>query len=194
MSYESTSERLPPYQQFVANIAVLDLPQSASELHGLLCGYLCAGEFQKGEHYLRALITKDKNTGLVRTAASALFELYMLSKQQITTLDFSFALLLPDDTEPLAERARAFSDWCEGFTQGISLSGVGYEELDEDESRDALQHLFEFAELDYDSLDIDEDDEKALIEVSEYARMAVLRLSDDLKDNGSERGITDTAH
>jgi len=194
MSSANAPEHLPAYQQFVANIAVLDLPISASELHGLLCGYICAGEFQKGEHYLRALIVKDKNTGLIRSAASALYELYLLSKHQLTTLDFAFALLLPDDNDPLPERAQAFSEWCEGFTQAMTLSGIGYEELDEEESQDALQHMFEFAELDYQNLDISEDDEKALTEVSEYARMAVLRLSDDLKDNGDERGISDTAH
>lgn len=194
MSSASTLDHLPSYQQFVANIAVLELPISASELHGLLCGYMCAGEFQKGELYLRALIARDKNSELIRTAASALFELYALSKQQIKTLDFSFALLLPDESDPLVERAQAFSEWCEGFTQAMTLSGIGYDDLDEEDSQEALQHLFEFSELDYHHLDVDEDDEKALVEVSEYARMAVLRLSDDLKDSGTERGISDTAH
>jgi yecA family protein len=190
----TSPEHLPNFDAFVENIAALALPISASELHGMLCGYLCAGAFQKSEHYLRALIAKDSNNHSTRNAASALFEIYTLSKHQITTLDFDFKLLLPDDSEPLADRAQAFSEWCEGFSQALTMAGISYEHLEDEESQEALQHIKEFAQLDYHNLDIDEDDEKALMEVSEYTRMAVLRLSNDLREYGDERGSSDTAH
>lgn len=170
----------PFYQEFVSNLAVLALPISCSELHGTLCGYLCAGAYHAGELYLRALILKDKNEA-VRMAARALFEIYSISKQQISSLDFSFELLLPPEDSSLLERARAFSEWCEGFTQGLTLAGVSSDSLIDDEAQEALHHFREFAELDYGQLRIGEEDEKALVDVYEYARMAVLRLSSDLK-------------
>ncbi|MDP1604926.1 MAG: UPF0149 family protein [Legionella sp.] len=194
MSYEDNPSHLPSCDSFAENIAILNLPISCSELHGVMCGYLCAGAFHEGEIYLRALMVKFEKNATTRVAAKALFDVYEISKHQISTMDFGFQLLLPEDQAPLMERAEAFSEWCEGFTQGITLAGIDYEELEEEDSQEALEHLFEFAQLDYEGLDIEEEDEKALMEVNEYARMAVLRLSGDIKANKSGGEFSDTTH
>jgi uncharacterized protein YgfB (UPF0149 family) len=185
--------RLPDYHTFIDSIDVLSLPISGSELHGVMCGYLCAGAINKGESYLRALMNNRGDAGL-RRAALALFGVYAVSQQQLVSFDFEFQLLLPDDHEALAERAQAFSEWCEGFTQGITLAGVGYEQLQEEEAQEALEHMTEFAQLDYHTLHIDEEDEHALMEVSEYARMAVLRIYGDLHASKKKDGSSETAH
>ena len=185
--------RLPDYHTFIDSIDVLSLPISASELHGVMCGYLCAGAINKGEAYLRALMNNRGDAGL-RRAALALFGVYAVSQQQMVNFDFEFQLLLPDDQDSLVERAQAFSEWCEGFTQGITLAGVGYEQLQEDEAQEALEHMTEFAQLDYHTLHIDEEDEHALMEVSEYARMAVLRIYGDLHASNKTDGSSETAH
>ncbi len=184
---------LPDYHTFIDSIDVLSLPISGSELHGIMCGYLCAGATNEGEAYLRALMNNRSDTGL-RRAALALFGVYAVSQQQIIGFDFEFQLLLPDDNDALAERAQAFSEWCEGFTQGITLAGVSYDQLHDDEAQEALEHLTEFAQLDYHTLRIDEDDEHALMEVSEYARMAVLRIYGDLHASNLKNGPSETAH
>ncbi|KTC88152.1 MULTISPECIES: UPF0149 family protein [Legionella] len=191
MSLETTSINLPDYQNFNNIIEVLELPFSGSELHGIMCGYLCAGAAYEGEAYLRALASnkKDKST---RAAALAIFEVYTISQHQLSNFDFGFEMLLPADHEPLIERAQAFSEWCEGFTQGMSISGIHSARFQEEESQEAMQHMQEFAQLDYESLHVDDEDEKALVEVSEYARMAVLRLYTDLKESNSEHGSKKT--
>lgn len=176
MSTPNNALRLPNYQEFFDSIAILALPISASEVHGIMCGYLCAGAISDGEAYLRALMT-NKNDVVMRVA---LFGVYAVSQQQMLNFDFEFQLLLPDDDYPLIERAQAFSEWCEGFTQGLTQAGVDYDELQEDEAQEALQHLIEFAQLDYHSLSVDEEDERALMEVVEYARMAILHIHSDL--------------
>ncbi|MFC3908276.1 UPF0149 family protein [Legionella dresdenensis] len=183
MSGETPLEHLPPYNTFSENIATLALPISSSELHGIMCGYLCAGAYNQGESYLQALIsmTTRQKDDMVRAAAMAMFGVYTLSQQQLIALDFDFQLMLPDDEETLAARARAFSEWCDGFTQGLAMAGITHEHFEDEESQDALQHLIEFAQLDYENLDVSEEDEKALVEVSEYARMAILRLCNDLQ-------------
>lgn len=192
-SSESDSLHLPEYEVFVESIAPLMLQISASELHGLLCGYLCAGSTQQGESYIRALLNNKKDTES-RNAILSLFSLFSVSQQQINNYDLEFALLLPDDEDPLRDRAKAFSDWCEGFTQGLSLAGVDSDYLYEEDAQEAYQHLVEFAELDCDSLDVDEEDERALMEVTEYTRMAVIRLHGDLMMNKREQGTSDTTH
>ena len=171
--------QLPNYPIFCEQIEVLALPLSASKVHGVMCGYLCAGALQEGDTYLRALSLSKRGED-ARVAAQALFNLYSISQQQIGEDNFSFQFLLPDEEQPLVVRAEAFSEWCSGFTQAMGVLGITAEQLEE-ESQDVLLHLSEFSQLDYESLKASEDDEKALMEVSEYARMAVLRLYWEMK-------------
>ena len=187
------SFRLPDYQTFMDNVSILSLPISGSELHGLMCGYLCAGATDRGEAYLRALMTNKINEAK-RSAVLALFDVYAISQQQINDLDFSFQLLIPPEEESLKVRAQAFGEWCNGFVQGLTMAGIDYDLLAETDSQDAMLHLTEFASLDYEALQIDEQDERALMEVSEYARLAVLRIYSDLQDNALQDDTPEKPH
>ena len=193
MSTDRSPMQLPDYDTFVESIAVLGLPFSGSEIHGVMCAYLCAGSIKEGEAYLRALITNRQEAGL-RSATLALFGVYAVSQQQISGIDFEFQLLLPEDDAPLLERAQAFSEWCEGFTQGMRIAGIADQQFHDEEAEEAFQHLAEFAELDYDSLEMNESDERALMEVSEYARMAVLQIYLDLHADHRPKERSETAH
>ncbi|APF01913.1 TPA: UPF0149 family protein [Legionella pneumophila] len=193
MSLDNDSLHLPEYDDFVQSISVLALTMSGSELHGIMCGYLCAGADSQGEAYIRALLNNRKDEQS-RNALLSLFSVFSISQQQINNFDFEFQMLLPDDDESLVIRAQAFSEWCEGFTQGLTIAGVGMEQFYEEESQDALQHLIEFAEMDCESLEVGEEDEQALMEVTEYTRMAVLRLHSDLVLHERELGDSGTTH
>lgn len=182
----SISFKLPQYTDFSDQISVLGLAISSSTLHGMMCGYLCAGATQIGDSYIRGLVI-NKTGSQARSAIQALFNLYAISQQQMDEDHFIFELMLPEDEQCLSERALAFSEWCAGFIHSFHLSGVDYDQLDEEDSQDALQHLEEFAKLDHAHIDVTEDDEKALVEVSEYARIAVLRLYWDLKSHAKSR-------
>ena len=173
--------QLPEYDIFCEQIAALALPISASQMHGTLSAYLCMGALFKGEAYLRALTTNHRGE-LTKIAIEALFNVYTISLYQMQQDNFSFQLLLPDDEQSLSERAQAFSEWCVGFIKAVENIGVNKNLLEED-SQEALSHLTEFSELDYHALQINEEDERALMEVSEYTRMAVLRLYWDIKIN-----------
>ena len=193
MSDANKTFRLPEYDGFTEAIAVLMLDQSGSEVHGLMCGYLCAGADQQGEAYIRALLNHKKDEDS-RKAILSMFEVFSISQQQISSFDFAFELLLPDEHQALVDRAKAFGEWCTGFTQGLTLAGVDTDQFYEEEAQEALEHIIEFAELDYDSLEVDEEDERSLMEVTEYTRMAVIRLHGDLVMNERERDGVDKAH
>lgn len=182
---------LPDYEAFSEHINALELYISASLLHGAMCGYLCAGADTQGEAYLRALLNNKKDE-LSRNAVLAMFAVFSISQQQISQLDFGFEMLLPEEHEDLLVRARAFSEWCQGFIESLNLAGIGMEQFYEEEAQAAFQHLIEFAELDCETLDVGEDDERALMEVNEYARMAVLRLHHDLvmSQSSGSAGVT----
>lgn len=187
------SLHLPLYQTFVDSIANLALPFSGSELHGIMCGYLSAGAAREGIAYLGTLIPdlKDPST---RPATLAIFELYAVSQQQIECLGFEFQLLLLDEHESLERRAQSFTDWCEGFTQGIRMANVDYNALEDEDTQDALQHITEFADMDLQSLQVEEEDERALTDIVEYTRMAVLHIHSDLQANRQNRDDDETAH
>jgi len=193
MSTNNTPLSLPLYQTVMDAIAPLALSISGSELHGIMCGYLSAGTSQKGDAYLRALLA-HQNDAVIRAAAPVLFEVYAVSQQQIEGSGFEFQLLLPDEEEPLLHRVKSFSEWCDGFTQGIRMAGVDAEAFQDDDAQDAIEHITEFAELDYHSLQFDEDDERALIEISEYARMAVLHIYSDLMAHHQGPGDLEVTH
>ena len=76
----------------------------------------------------------------------------------------------------------------------MTLAGIDIDHFSDEDAQDALKHLVEFAELDADSLDVDEGDERALMEVTEYTRMAVIRLHGDLMLHKSKDGRSGTTH
>lgn len=179
------SLELPCYETFSDTIAPLELPLSSSELHGVMCGYLSAGASTAGGVYLRALMV-NRHDDITRAATLALFNLYTVTEQQIMHEGFVFELFLPDDDEDLALRAKAFSQWCEGYTQGITMAGVDYHQFHDEDTQEALQHITEFAELDYQSIEVGSDDERSLMEVYEYTRVSVLHIFNDLNLNRLE--------
>ncbi|MFI4918478.1 MAG: UPF0149 family protein [Legionellales bacterium] len=194
MSLENSQLHLPEYDDFVLSVPILSLNVSASGLHGIMCGHLCAGADSQGEAYLRALLS-DKKDERSRSALLVLFSVYAISQQQLANFDFEFELLLPDADEALSDRAQAFTEWCEGFIQGLTMAGVGIEHFYEEDTQETYQHLVEFAALDCDFFDADaEDDERALMEVSEFTRMAILQLHRDLMENEDERGDPEATH
>lgn len=180
--------KLPSYEIFSNTISTLNLPLSSSGLHGVMCGYLSAGAFKDGEVYMRALMTQqhDENT---RAAARAIFNLFAVTEQQMTQQQYEFELLLPDDQQPLFDRAKAFSEWCNGYAQGSTLAGIDHDDLEDEETKEALEHILEFANLDYEAVDVSDEDERSFMEVCEYTRVAVMHIYTDLKMNCIHEGV-----
>lgn len=177
-----TALKLPAHDAFSDAISALKLPLSSSRLHGMICSYLSAGAIKDGESYVRALLTHQHDDH-TRAAARALFNLFAITEQQMTQADYEFELFMPDEHEPLAKRAKAFSDWCDGYTQGLNMLGFEQSEFEDEETREALQHLLEFATLDYETVEVSEEDEQAFMEVCEYARVAVMHIYTDFQIN-----------
>ncbi|MFY7697583.1 MAG: UPF0149 family protein [Legionella sp.] len=191
MPGESKLLHLPSYSLFMEALSPLALPFSASELHGMLTAYLCGGAIKSGEKYLHALMA-NLSGDQKRTATLALFGVYAVIQQQLKSFNFDFQLLLPDEEEPLKVRAQAFSEWCAGFTQTFKLLGIDHHGFADQEASDLLLHISEFITLDYESLDDHDDSERALMDISEYTRMGVIHMHDDLVS--SKLDPTSVAH
>ncbi|MCX7115118.1 MAG: UPF0149 family protein [Gammaproteobacteria bacterium] len=177
MNQNDAQISLPAYGELSSLVEPIDLPFSLSQLHGLLCGYICIGQPEQALTFLNTLLSSSP-ASIHAADKAALLSVFSISEHLITHLDFSFQLLLPDDGVALPERAKAFSEWCQGFLQGFHLPSSSKAQLNED-TQDLLFHLQEFSLLDYEQLAFTDDDELALTEVYEYTRLAVLHLKAD---------------
>lgn len=174
MDATESPQVLPDYLQVEDDLLRLALGVGASELHGLLCGYVCGGA-TVGADWLQCLLP-DTDAPLA-PAEGPLAQLLSATGQQLAGDDMALGLLLPDDDQPVDERAEALLDWCRGFLGGFGLSGRSLDTLIED-AQEALADIGHIAtsRIDYGN---HEEDDNALAEIVEYVRVAVQFLFEE---------------
>jgi uncharacterized protein len=177
---------LPPHDAVASELARLQLGADASELHGSLSGFLSAhGELSRRDWLQRLEIEPDP---IDLPADGALEQLYLATRAQLGDPDLGFALLLPDEEQPVDQRAESLVGWCRGFLGGYGLAGTSSRNLSP-EAREALEDLGKIAASSL-SYDEPEQDEAALVEVSEFVRVATLLLhGDGLDDDDMPRRV-----
>jgi len=155
----------------------LRLGMGASDLHGSLTGYLCAGGSAGAEDWPAALeIEPDPKVAL---HDEALRRLYRDCRAQLDDPDLGFEPLLPASDAPVERRAEALVEWCRGFLGGVGLAGLATPQTLSADANEVLADLGRIAasRFDYDN---DEEDETALSEVLEFVRVGVLLLHSEL--------------
>ncbi|MGO3128173.1 MAG: UPF0149 family protein [Luteimonas sp.] len=170
------SETLPSLAEIDAEIRRLQLAMPGSELHGGLSGWLAGG----GDDVPAWLAPVLADATLPAPAGgSALDRLRVATATQLEDRDFTFALLLPEDGEPLSVRSAALFDWCRGFLGGFGLAAGERSSLSE-EGNEALADLARLAAAQPDPDDEDDAvEEDALTEIEEFVRVAALLLHGD---------------
>lgn len=187
----SSTPTLPTHTQIMENLSALALDVDVSYLHGLLTGFLVAGASTQAENYLRSLIL-NKTGPSFHQSTHALFSIYTVTQTWLNSFGFQFEMLLPEIDAALPERLQGFSNWCQGFLEGLQDAGLTMDDFENEEDLEILQHLDDFSQMDVDDLEFDNEDEKAYLDVTEYTRLAVLQLFCDL--NEQESGKTAPAH
>lgn len=165
---------LPPLADVVLDAQRSGLGVDPSELHGGLCGWLCAGGGNVANWPAKVLADDALPAP---EPGGALDALRLASVAQLEDRGFGFDLLLPDVDESLTARAEALFDWCRGFLGGFGLAAGAHVQLSE-EAEEALHDLARLAQAAPESSDND-DDEDALAEIEEFVRVAVLLLHSD---------------
>jgi uncharacterized protein YgfB (UPF0149 family) len=107
---------------------------------------------------------------------NALIGLQEMVKGELTGDDV-VVLLLPTDDAPLADRAAALGQWCQGF-HGFGLNAGG-KDLSDD-AKEVLQDLAAISQV-QEALEESEDGEGDYMEVMEYLRVAPLLLFSETK-------------
>ena len=122
-------------------------------------------------------------------AQAALDALMGATIKALADEDYDFVLVLPADDAPIATRAASFAAWCRGFLSGLGLSGIADLEALGEDAREFLADVSRFATLAMDAAG-DEDDERALLELTEFTRMGVLLVRAELHQGGADGPAT----
>lgn len=163
----------------------VDAETGAAEGHGSLCGMLALNSSIDVSAWIDTMLEKgDPGDALVREARDMLLALYEETQRELNDSNLGFSLLLPDEDEPLEERVRALAAWCQGFLYGLAMAGFQAGPDVPEDSADFLKDIGEIAKASFDVRPGDED-EVAYSEVSEYVRMGVLLVSEELQPNKS---------
>ncbi|MBA3581596.1 MAG: UPF0149 family protein [Gammaproteobacteria bacterium] len=155
---------------------------SAAECHGALCGMFCAGMPVDEQHWAKIALHVEQ----LEYLPINLQNLFNETQQQLDGPELAFNLLLPDDDAVLGLRVDALRDWCSGFLYGLAAAGVDPNALSDDEEnlQDTAELLQDFMEITRMAEPDDESDEEnafAVEEITEYVRMGVLLINEELR-------------
>lgn len=161
------------YGELSHSSRIAQLGVSASDLHGTLTGFLCAGGSTTPQNWVRDL---ELDADRIGSEADVFEQLHADVSIALDDSGLGFEPLLPPDTAPLAERAVALVEWCRGLLGGIGLANAAKRvaALDDD-GREILRDIGEIAATRFDFSD-SEEDEQSLAELIEYVRIGVLTL------------------
>lgn len=173
----TTTPSLPSYTEVANALKKTPANFDAAQVHGLMCGLICATSGQAETHWEKLLFGSSKS----QKAKEILQELYENSYHQMSEFSFEFSLLLPDDNEDINQRAEALGLWCQGFITGLEQCKVPIQNRVPDEVTEALNDIIEISQVNYGDIASTDDDETAYFELVEYVRLAALMIFQELK-------------
>lgn len=169
----------PDYDTLQIALDKFETEVTVSEVHGTLVGLLCANSSAKPEQWQDNLWPQRQPAA---ESYDVFQELHQTSREQLNNPTCDFRLLLPDDDEPIDLRARALGDWCQGFLIGLAIGGVKDFKLLPDDAREIAEDLVEIARAGSSyHLEGSEEDEQAYAELSEYLRVGVMLINEELQ-------------
>ena len=170
------------YLTLESSLKQADADYSASEAQAIACGMLSVNTSSDKITWVQLIFGEIDTTNNTQENAIRLSgELFELSKQQLQDPTLSFELLLPDDNESLYARVTAMQEWSAGYLLGVGLAGIkDHSKLPED-SRELLADFSEIGMTGQFDLEDENASEEALAEISEYIRMGVLLINEELQ-------------
>ncbi|PCI09057.1 MAG: YecA family protein [Gammaproteobacteria bacterium] len=192
-------QSFPDISQLEGLLFDVDAALGAIEAHGALCGMLCAqGATEASQWMLQVLGNHEESSKALQQVGKKLLQIHQISTEQLNSVDVDFELMLPDDDEELESRVEALGVWCQGFVYGLAIGGIKEDtELPED-SKELIHDILEISRAGYiadDEAELaileegDEEDEVAFMEVSEYVRVGVLLVYEELQPLQSSQTV-----
>lgn len=157
-----------------------------AELHGMLCGSLCAGTVDDARGWASGAyefldLLEDTDDGEVRGALEAFCQ---MAQNTLKEEGYALHMLLPDDAVPLPDRSAALARWCQGFLHGFGSGGEGIALKLEEDAQEALRDIAQIAQLEQN--EASEEDEQLFVELVEYVRLAVFDMYAQMNAGSAE--------
>jgi uncharacterized protein YgfB (UPF0149 family) len=179
------SSATPPldYDRLRDSLADAGAVVALAELHGGVCGALCAGGEPAARRWLKDCLD-DEELATAAALADELEELVDTSAKMLADSELRFEPLLPSDDVPLEEQVQALALWCHGFLSGLGITapGIGARSTERDSLGEILR---DFAEISRAGLSEDEaagegQPDFALAEIHEYVRVSAQIVFEEL--------------
>lgn len=175
----------PSHAELARTLAALRLGVHASDLHGSLTGYLCAGGHAGADDWPAALRLDFDDAALTRDAV--LQRLYRSCREQFEGPCADVTPLLPGAGTPLAQRADALVEWCRGFLGGCGLAGALSHRTLSADANEILADFHTIAATRFETTD-NAEDERAFGDVLDFVRTAAALLHRDVNAAGPRGG------
>ena len=92
-----------------------------AELHGGVCGALCAGGAPAAAYWLEDCL-EDQELDATEEFDASLANVVTASSRMLEETGFEFEPLLPGDDASLEEQVQALALWCHGFVTGLGAN------------------------------------------------------------------------
>jgi uncharacterized protein len=161
-------------QKVLANSRALT---DAPEAHGTLAGALCAAADYTLADWLAELYA-DGHADPDSTAA--LRVIFDATRAELASDQMAFQALLPDDDEPIAARAEALGQWCQGFLYGLGTQPIPEPDQLPQDAGEVVRDMTALTQVAADSEESDESNEQAYAELVEFVRVGAQLLFDEL--------------
>jgi uncharacterized protein len=161
-----------------------------AEAHGCLSGALCASRDYSLASWLDEFLDdshaeSDASPESVAALKDYLQSIFDDTARALRGDQMEFAPFLPDDDLPLASRAEALAQWCQGFLYGFGAAAGnrphGHGPALPPEIDEVLRDLGQIARASAGDQEATEEDESDYAEIVEYIRASVQLVHDELK-------------
>jgi uncharacterized protein YgfB (UPF0149 family) len=149
----------------------------AAEAHGTLVGALCTAAAYRFEDWLQEILPEGRAEAI---SSNALRGLYFLTSETLAGQDLEFTPLLPEDVQPLDERAAALAQWCVGFLYGLGSGSIENLKTLPGEVGEVVRDFDEITRVGVDGGETDEQNESAYAELVEFVRVGVQLVFEEL--------------
>lgn len=149
----------------------------AAEAHGTLAGSLCAAVGYRFDDWMHEILPEGSADAL---SSASLRQLYLDTAGALEGSEMEFALLLPEDAEPIDSRTAALGQWCQGFLYGLGTSAIQDASALPGEVGEIVRDLTEITHVGVDEGQAAETNESAYAELVEFVRVGVQLVFEEL--------------
>jgi uncharacterized protein len=173
-----SADQAPQYDELDSVLRGMEAV-GAAEAHGIIAGVL-SGPTPRADAWNKTVLA-DIDPAADTTAAERLLGALRAETQtRLAERESDFSPLLPGEHASLIERVGALADFCRGFLFGLVAGGVRDLNKLPDDAREVVNDFMRIAEAEADSPTGDEADEHALAELTEYVRVGVQLVYEEL--------------